>query len=144
MARIRLQLPQQFTFFTLIPVRITDINYGNHVGNDAILSLLHEARMQFLNKSGYTELEFGGVGLIMSDAAIEFKGEAFYGDVLKAYVTVDEFSKVGFEIYYKLVKGEQETVVVLAKTGMVCFDYSKRKVTAIPAGISERLQKNNL
>jgi acyl-CoA thioesterase FadM len=48
----------------------------------------------------------------MSDAAIEFKGEAFYGDVLKAYVAVDEFSKVGFEIYYKLVKGEQETVVV--------------------------------
>ena len=144
MARIKLQLPQQFTFSTLIQVRITDINYGNHVGNDAILSLLHEARMQFLNMAGYTELEFGGVGLIMSDAAIEFKGEAFYGDVLKAYVTVDEFSKVGFEIYYKLVKGEQETVVVLAKTGMVCFDYSKRKVTAIPAGISERLQKNNL
>ena len=144
MARIKLQLPQQFIFSTLIPVRITDINYGNHVGNDAILSLLHEARMQFLKKAGYTELEFGGVGLIMSDAAIEFKGEAFYGDVLKAYVAVDEFSKVGFEIYYKLVKGEQETVVVVAKTGIVCFDYSKRKVTAIPAGASERLQKNNL
>jgi acyl-CoA thioesterase FadM len=62
MARIKLQLPQQFIFSTLIPVRITDINYGNHVGNDAILSLLHEARMQFLNKAGYTELEFGCVG----------------------------------------------------------------------------------
>lgn len=139
MARIKLHLPQTFSFSTQIPVRISDINYGGHVGNDAILSLVHEARMQFLKNAGYTELDFAGVGLIMADAAIEFKGEAFYGDVLKVYVTAEEISRFGFELYYKLVKGEKETLVALAKTGMVCFDYSNRKVTSVPQDAVQRL-----
>ena len=140
MARVRLQLPENFSFITQIPVRITDINYGGHVGNDSILSLLHEARMQFLQHAGYTEMNVAGVGLIMADAAIEFKGEAFYGDVLKAYVTADEFSRIGFQLYYKLVKSSDETVVVLAKTGMICFDYEKRKVVSVPQEAVERLK----
>jgi YbgC/YbaW family acyl-CoA thioester hydrolase len=140
MARVRLQLPENFSFITQIPVRITDINYGGHVGNDSILSLLHEARMQFLQHAGYMEMNVAGVGLIMADAAIEFKGEAFYGDVLKAYVTADEFSRIGFELYYKLVKSSDETVVVLAKTGMICFDYEKRKVVSVPQEAVERLK----
>lgn len=139
MARIKLHLPDTFSFSTLIPVRITDINYGNHVGNDAILSLLHEARMQFLQSRGYTEMNMGGAGLIMADAAIEFKGEAFYGDVLTASVAAVDFSRVGFDLYYKLEKGANKTVVVLAKTGMICFDYQKRKVSSVPAEAVEKL-----
>lgn len=138
MARIKIHLPETFSFSTQIPVRISDINYGGHVGNDSILSLIHEARLHFLKSFGYTELEFAGVGLIMSDAAIEFKGEAFYGDVLKVYVAAEEINRMSFELYYKLVKGEDETVVAIAKTGMICFDYSRRKVITIP---QEALQK---
>ncbi|MDQ3278165.1 MAG: thioesterase family protein [Bacteroidota bacterium] len=135
MARIKLFLPETFPFSTQLPIRITDINYGNHLGNDALLGLLHEARMQFIVNAGYTELHFAGVGLIMADVAIEFKAEAFYGEVLKAYVAAGEFTKIGFDIYYKLVKGEAETVVALAKTGMVCFDYQKRKITPVPEDV---------
>lgn len=139
MARIKLSLPENFPFSTQFPVRITDINYGNHLGNDAVLGLLHEARMQFLHSVGYSELNLAGVGMIMADVAIEFKAEAFYGEVLKAYVAAGEFTKIGFDIYYKLVKGEAETVVALAKTGMVCFDYEKRKVAAVP----EEVRRNH-
>ena len=132
MARIKLALPEHFPFSTLIPIRITDLNYGNHVGNDSILSILHEARVQYLKSFDLAELKFAGVGLIMSDVGIEFKAEAFYGDVLKAYVVANNFSKIGFDLYYKLVRGENEEVVVLAKTGMFCFDYDKRKIVAVP------------
>lgn len=138
MSRSKLQLPETFPFSTRIPVRITDINYGGHVGNDSILSLLHEARLQFLKQRGYTELEFGGVGLIMADACIEFRGEAFYGDVLKASVAATEFSRIGFEIVYKLAKEGSETVVALAKTGMICYDYSARKVVSVPEEIRKK------
>ena len=101
MARTRIEMPQHFDFCTNIPIRITDINYGGHVGNDAILSLLHEARMQFLKQHGFTEMNFGGVGLIMSDVTIEFKREMFYGDALMAYITASNFSRSGFDIFYK-------------------------------------------
>ena len=61
MARIKIELPEIFSFTTTIPIRITDLNYGGHVGNDTILSIIHEARMQFLKNAGYTELDLEGM-----------------------------------------------------------------------------------
>jgi len=40
--------------------------------------------VQFLRHHGYTELDMGGVGLIMADTNIEFKNELFYGEALRA------------------------------------------------------------
>jgi acyl-CoA thioester hydrolase len=132
MARVKVNLPNSFSFSAIIPVRITDLNYGNHVGNDSILSLIHEARVLFLKHHQLSELDFRGVGLIMADVAIEFKAELFYGDVLKVYVAAADFSAVGFDLVYKLVKNEEETIVAIAKTGMVCFDYTQKKVVKVP------------
>jgi acyl-CoA thioester hydrolase len=141
MARVKIDLPENFSFSTKIPVRITDINYGGHVGNDTILSILHEARVQYLKSNGYSELNMEGVGLIMSDVAIEFKNELFYDDTIIASVTAAEFSKVAFEIYYKLEKQDNniKTLIAVAKTGMVCYDYSNKKITAIPAEVKKKL-----
>ncbi len=143
MPRIKISLPQKFSFTTTIGIRITDLNYGGHVGNDTVLSLIHEARMQFLKHFNYTELEFAGTSLIMSDVAIEFKNEVFYGDVLTALVTANDFTRVGFDVFYKLIKTieNKEVVVALAKTGMVCFNYTNRKVVALPPGIKELLNQ---
>ena len=146
MARIKIDLPDKFSFTTSITVRITDINYGGHVGNDAVLSLIHEARMQFLKQLGYSELEFGGVGLIMADAVVEFKNELFYGDTVIVSVACTEFSKVSFDICYKLEKTpvqieyEKRILVAIAKTGMVCYDYSNKRISAIPEEARKNLQ----
>jgi len=142
MARIKVELPEHFSFSASIPVRITDLNYGKHVGNDTILSMIHEARVQFLKQFGYGELDLAGVGLIMSDVAIEFKNELFYGDVVKVSVAAGDFSKIAFDLYYKLEKmsGDTTRLVAVAKTGMVCYDYDKKKVTAIPGEVVEKLR----
>ncbi len=134
MARTKIQLPGNFSFSCSIPVRITDINYGGHVGNDTILSIIHEARMQFLQSLGYTEMEFAGAGMIMSDAAIEFKSELFYGDTVIVFVTIGEISKISFGLFYKLEKemAGKKVLVAAAKTGMICYDYGKKKIVAIP------------
>jgi acyl-CoA thioester hydrolase len=145
MARTKIELPDKFSFTTTIPVRITDLNYGNHVGNDSILSIIHEARVQFLKHFGLEELKFDGVELIMSDVAIEFKNELFYSDVLIVSVTADEFSKVAFEIFYKLEKEKdgKKIPVAFAKTGMVCFDYESKKITAVPENARKKLAMSN-
>jgi YbgC/YbaW family acyl-CoA thioester hydrolase len=142
MARIKLALPETFPFTTTIPIRITDLNYGAHVGNDTILTLIHEARVQYLRSLGFEELNVAGVGLIMSDAAIEFKAQLYYGTFLKAHVAAAEFTRAGFDLYYKLVIESEtgETVIALAKTAMVCFDYSTNKVVAIPEAALQKLR----
>jgi len=142
MARIKVELPEHFAFSTIIPVRITDLNYGKHVGNDTILSMIHEARVQYLKQLGYGELDLAGVGVIMSDVGIEFKSELFYGDEVIASVAAADITKIAFDLYYKLEKrsGDSTVLVAVAKTGMVCYDYSKKKVAAIPLEVAEKLK----
>lgn len=135
MARIKIDLPVNLPFSAIIPVRITDLNYAGHVGNDSILSIIHEARVLFFVHHGYTELNLAGVGTIMSDVGIEFKRELFYGDVLRASVTAGGFSRVSFELFYKLEKitsDGREIPVAFAKTEVVTYDYAKKKIVPVP------------
>jgi acyl-CoA thioester hydrolase len=139
--RIKIKLPDSFSFSTRIPVRITDVNYGGHVGNDTILSIIHEARMQFFQHFGLTEMNFGGTGTIMKDVAIVYQNELFYGDTVIVSVAAGEFSAAGFELFYKLEKEIKGNLlpVAAAKTGMVCFDYKKKKITAVPGEVKEKM-----
>lgn len=141
MPKTRLVLPDHFTFTVGIPVRITDLNYAGHVGNDSILSLIHEIRVQFLRHHGYSELDVAGAGLIMTDVAIEFKSEIFYGDTIWASVAAAEFSRVGFELYYKLEKKveEKKQSVAFARTAMICYDYSAKKIVSVPKEVCTKL-----
>lgn len=134
MARIKIALPVYFPFSCNIQIRITDINYGGHVGNDTILTIVHEARMQFLKSIGFTEMNFGGKGMIMADAAIEFKKELFYGETVIASVVANDISKIGFDLIFKLEKGTEgnSNIVAIVKTGMICYDYTAKKISTIP------------
>ena len=142
MQRIKLTLPDLFSFSTSLQIRITDLNYGGHLGNDTLLTLLHEARVQFLNHYGYTELAFEKVGLIMADVAIEYKQEIKYSATVKIYVTAADFDKIGFDIFYKVVllKDNAEILAAKAKTGMICYNYNIGKKTAIPIEAIAKLQ----
>lgn len=134
MPRIKLDITGKSLGSFTIPVRITDVNYGNHVGNDAFVSIIHEARMQWLQQYGYTELSIERIGLIMSDLVIEFKNEGFYGDQVEIKLSVGEISKAGFELFYQLFAGRRTESILLAnaKTGMICYDYAAKKVVMIP------------
>jgi acyl-CoA thioester hydrolase len=141
MARIKLEMPTTTIVIITIAVRVGDINYGNHVGNDAFVSIIHEARVQWLKQHDLTELNIGGSGLIMSDLAIEFKNESFYGDMIDVKLSAGEISRVGFELYYQLsAKRNNETFLLAnAKTGMVCYDYELKKISAVPEIIKQLL-----
>jgi acyl-CoA thioester hydrolase len=141
MARIKLDIPEKMIGSFKVPVRITDVNYGNHVGNDAFVSIIHEARMQWLRQYDYTELNIETVGLIMSDLVVEFKHEAFYGDQVNVKLFVGELSRVAFELYYQLyaTRNGESILLANAKTGMICYDYASKKVAMIPDQLKKLL-----
>lgn len=132
MSRVKIELPPHPAFTTEIPIRITDINYGNHMGNDAFLGILHEARMRWLKQYGWTELIFDQIGLIMVDIAVRLKSQAIYGDTLKVSVTPVEFFKLGFDLVYHAINATTGVEVARAQTGMIFFDYAKNKMTPMP------------
>jgi acyl-CoA thioester hydrolase len=141
MDRIKIKLPQHFGFSTTMQIRITDLNYGGHVGNDSFLSLIHEARQQFLLSLGYSEFSIENTSLIMADAAIEFKKELNHMDVIKIDVTAGNFDKYGFDLFYKIEIISEENFILAAKvkTGMLCYDYQNRKLVPVPEKVKRGL-----
>lgn len=143
MARVKIDMPEKLGFTTQIPVRITDINYGGHVGNDSILSIIHQARIDFLRSMGYEERGADDKGLIMSDAALVYKGEGFSGDIFDIAIGTADIAPFGFDIYYRIttIRDGKTILIAEAKSGMIYFDYSTRKVARLPEEWKEKLSE---
>lgn len=136
--RIKIGLPERFSFETEIPVLIGHINYGNHLDNALLLTLISEARVRFLQSMGYSELDVAGAGIIVSDAAIQYRSEGFYGDVLKIAMTAQDFSRYGCDFVYQVTEKTAGREIARGKTGIVFFDYEKREKVLVPPEFQKR------
>lgn len=139
MARIKLEMPSVYPFKTELTVRITDINYGGHLGNGSVLGLMHEARVRFLKSFGYSEINVEGFGTIMLDSVVIYKAQAFAGDVLQIEIAAGDFSRLGCDIFYRITRKEGGAEVVLAKTGIAVFDYANQKRVSPPEAFVKKL-----
>ncbi|MDZ7272253.1 MAG: thioesterase family protein [candidate division KSB1 bacterium] len=135
MPRVELQPLREYQFSTDLAVRVTDLNYGGHLGNDRLLALVHEARVAFLASQGWSEKNCGGVSLIMGDAAIVYQGQAYAGDTLRFEVAMGEPSRCGFRLFYRVTRVSDGKPVALVETGMICFDYTTQKVRPLPTEV---------
>ncbi len=132
MARIKIDIPNNIIFSTKMSVRIYDVNYGSHLGNDSILSMVHESRVCFFKSLGFSELDIDGLGIIQTDCAVVYKSEAFHGELLEINIAITDINKYGCDIIYLISETTSRREVARAKTGIVFFDYSKKKVSRIP------------
>ena len=140
MQRIKINLPEKFVFQTVIAVQIGDINYGNHLANDAVLRLCHEARLRFLAAYNYSELNIEGCGLIMADAAIQYINQAFYGDELRFYLGIGNIGRADFSLITQIVRQNDDKEIARIKNGMVFFDYQQQKVAQTPENFRKTFQ----
>ena len=132
MPRIQLTPRESYQFTVALTIRVTDLNYGGHLANDRVLALLHEARVAHLASCGWTEMDCGGVSLIMTDVAIVFRNEGFAGDELTCASTMAEPSRCGFRIFYLLTRRSDDAQIAVAESSLACFDYQARRVVALP------------
>lgn len=133
MARIKLDLPEEFLFETLVEVRVTDLNYGGHLGNDRVLALLHEARARFFAAHGMSELDVDGLGILVADAVVLYRAEAFFADPLRIRIAAADFNKYGCDLLYLATHAAEGREIARAKTGIVFFDYAARRLSSAPA-----------
>jgi acyl-CoA thioesterase FadM len=141
MPRAKVHLPDSFLFSTTIPVRITDVNYGGHLANDAVLAMMHESRVRFLDTLGYSEKAIEGFGIIMADAVIEYKSQGYQGDLIEIKIGVGDYSKYGCDIFYQLINTSTQRDVARAKTGIVFFDYTEEKMANLPDAFQAKVNE---
>lgn len=140
MPRVSIDLPQHFLFSTELEIYQSHINEAGHVDNALLLTLVSEARQRFFRSLGYSQLDIEGVGIVVSDAAVQYLAEAFHGETLVVEMTASDFNKYGCDLVYRIsVKGGDKEVA-RGKTGIVFFDYTKRKVAPIPVPFLNKVQ----
>ena len=129
-----------FNFTTTYQVRISDINYGNHVANAAVLNFFHDARLRYLAAIGdFSELDIGGCGLILPEAQVKYLAEMFCGDELLIGVRVTRLGRSSFTLEYRIERDGSATAS--GSTEMVAFDYTARRPRRLPAPFCAAVQK---
>jgi len=146
MSRVEVSFPEKSHFSTELTVRIGDINYGNHLGHDRMVTMIHEARILFFRSIGYSEVDIEGIGTVIADLAVSYRNETFYGDLLRFDIAVQDISRKSCQFYYRIVRlgqggEEKDDLIALAKTSVVFFDYAERRSAEIPAGFIAQLDK---
>jgi len=97
---------------------------------------------RFLKKYGFSEKDVGGCGIIMVDAVIIYKSQAFYGDVLKIEITADDFGKIACDLIYRITQANNGKEIARAKTRIAFYDYQQNKTVPIPEVFVKIFQSN--
>lgn len=144
MARLKLEFPEdQYCYSTQLTVRVTDINSANHLGNDSMISMISEARARFLFDFGIEETEEDGTGIIVTDLVTTYKAEAHARDRLLFEVGVMDFNKYGGDITFRITRPNDQTLIAMAKSGFVFFNYKSTKVVPMPGAFGAKFTKVN-
>ena len=133
MPRVKVESPPQFLFSMERTVGISDVNYAKHLDSVAMVNILHEARLQLLASLGFTEGNIYGLGMVVTDLAIDYRSESFADDKLIIDVGVSDFNRYGFDIGLQVSNSALESVVCRAKFGIVLFDFDRHQISQIPA-----------
>ena len=139
MPRIKIPSPEQILFSMERSVGISDINYAKYLDSIAMVNILHEARLQFLASLGFSEGNIYGLGMVVTDLAVDYRSESFANDRLIVDVGVGSFNRYGFDIGLHVTNSASETVVCNAKMGVVFFDFDKHKITEVPVAFKNLL-----
>lgn len=144
MARLQLNFPEdQFYYSTPLTVRVTDINAANHLGNDSMISMISEARARFLFEFGVAETERDGTGIIVTDLATTYRAEAHARDELLFEVGVMDFNKYGGDIIFRVTRPRDRSLIAMAKSGFVFFNYKRSEVMAMPEEFRAKFDRVN-
>lgn len=144
MARIQLQFPDdQFYYTTHLTVRVTDINFANHLANDSMISMISEARARFLFDAGIENMKAAHVSIIVTDLATTYRAEAYARDELAFEVGIMDFNKYGGDIIFRITRPADRMLIAMAKSGFVFFDYEAKKVVPMPQAFRDKFPRVN-
>lgn len=119
-----------FKFSFPITVRISDINYGNHVGYQHFFSYFQDARIAYLHQFGFSERDIAGYGMLVAEATCQYKRELFHGDHIIVQCRVSLIRKKSFIMTYQIEK--EGLLCATGSTTNMCFDSKNKKVIQLP------------
>lgn len=140
MERVRLSFPERDVMHRHpLTVRITDMNYGRHLGHDALISLLHEARVAALASRALREWDLGGYPCVAADLAVQYQAEARWPDLLVVETAIPEPGRKAIGVYHRLLREADGATVATARINLMLVDPENGRPVPIPADVRDAL-----
>lgn len=145
MERVKLNFPTDAVIHHhSISVRVTDMNYGRHLGHDALVSLLHESRLQALMALGFPEWDLAGYPSVVADLAVQYQSEARCPDVLVVETAIPDPAGKALSVYHRVLADEGARLLATARLNLLVIDPAKGRPVAVPAEVVQALAKARL
>lgn len=136
MERVKLDFPAEAVIHRHpLTVRVTDMNYGRHLGHDAIVSL----RVQAFAALGLPEWDMCGYPSLVADLAIQYLSEARWPDALIIETAVPEPQGKALTIYQRILQSDSQKVVATARVNQLLIDQSTGRPVDVPADVKHAL-----
>ena len=141
--RAILQELPEYRFKFKITVQKSDLNYAGHLGNDSLVSIIQEARVELFKELDCSELDLGDgrTGIIIGDLVVNFEGEAFKGDELMFESQFGDVTHKSMRLYHRVSKTNDNELIALVETGLVAFDYTTRVISKWPDELNIVIKK---
>jgi len=132
MPRIKLEEQPVYEFTFPVTLHPRDINYGGHLGNDSLVTLVGSARAQMFHSMGLGEGDLGNgkTGIIMADLVMNYRAEAFVFERLDIDTHIGEVGPSSFRIFHRVTRDGK--LIALAEAGVMTFDYTTHRVAHVP------------
>lgn len=123
-----------------IPVRISDINYGGHLGHAELIKIIHQARLKFFSEFSLEEHDIGGTGIIVKSLSVDYRSESFFDDILHIAVFINKIDKAFCDFYYEVTKENNKPVATVMEK-ILFMNYKTRRLKRVPSIIYEMKEK---
>ena len=121
-----------YKFSITLRVRAGDLNYGNHVGHQNYFLYFQEARIAYLKRFGFSELDIAGCAMMIVEANCRYQKELFLDDNLFVGCRVSELRKRLFTMEYVIMRERDQSVCGDGFTTCLCLDNHTKKVIRLP------------
>lgn len=134
LSHIKLEEQPEYEFSFEVTIQTRDLNYAGHLGNDALVSIIQETRVSLFQDLGCKELDLGDgkTGIIIGDLIINFKAEGFVFDQLIIESHIGEVTEKSIRLFHRIIKKNDNALLALVETGLIAFDYEKRRISKFP------------
>ena len=133
-----MQHPHYFTVD--LTVRVADLNYGNHLGYNGLVSLLHHARLEYFKHFSINELDIDGATAYIKQLKVDYQGEAFLHDLLHFNYRVYETSRAVCTFEALITKNDDNAPVAQAFETMILLDNQTKKVVKNSVGFAKLIE----
>ena len=130
-----MQVPANFRYSTIIPIRYGDMDTLGHVNNAKYLTYLEQSRISYIRDRGLWDGSLSAQGLIIARIEIDYRAPISMDDVqATVWTRVSRIGTKSFDMTQLVLveRADQTVTAAEAKTVTVVYDYTAAATAPIP------------